>query len=174
MISRSFTAISPYITPAPGETWAVRARWYLIKTDYLKEFHVNAALRGKEFQTFLPTVLRVYGKSRGKTRPPREIALVPGKMFVKAELSDFVLKAIGTQYLTGYERNDDEFPMPVEIPDDQMQVFIDTHQEYLSEAQKRLALGKALGRGAKGRKKTMPFSEGLSVLKERMEGRGDK
>ena len=171
MISKSFTEISRNIRPAPGETWAPRARWYLIKTDYLKEFHVNAALASKNFQTFLPTVLRVYGKSRGKTRPPREIALVPGKMFVRAELSDFALKAIGTQYLTGYERDDDEFPMPTEIPDDQMDTFIKTHQDYLSEAQKRLALGKALGRGAKAKQKFVPAEDALKEIKARMDGK---
>ena len=172
MISRSFTAISPYIRPAPGSTWAPRARWYLIDVKPRKEPLVVKALEDKKLQTFFPTELRVYAKTRGKTRHPEPHALISGKMFVRAELADFCLKAVGTQYLTGFERDDEGFPMPTEIPDDQMQVFIDTHQEYLAEAQKRLALSKALGRGAKAKQKYMPAQDALQAIKEQMESKG--
>ena len=43
----------------------------------------------------------------------------------------------------------------------------------LADAQKRAALGRTLqGRGARGRKRSMPFREALIELQSRMEGKG--
>ena len=167
MISRSFNAISPYIQPAPGSTWAPRARWYAIRTAGGKESLVAKAISKLEHQVFLPWDFRPGRKVKGKEPPP--VPLLPRIVFALTELSGWV-KIRNLDHVTGFECNPEGFPEP--IPDDQMQTFQKVHGDWLADAQKRAALGKVLqGRGARSRKRSMPFLDGLKQLQRDMEAK---
>ena len=168
MISRSFNAISPYIQPAPGATWAPRARWYAVNTAGGKEAVVAKAITKLEHQVFLPWDFRPRRKVKGKE--PAPVPLCPRVVFAMTELGGW--PAIrNLKHVTGFECDAEGFPEP--IPDDQMQTFQKVHGEWLADAQKRAALGRTLqGRGARGRKRSMPFLDGLKQLQRDMEAKG--
>lgn len=168
MISRSFTAISPYLRPAPDTTWAPRARWYAIKTEGGREARVAKLITELEHQVFLPVELRARRKIRGRQRDSVEVPLLPRIVFAMTALDGW--PAIrNLDHVTGFECNPEGFPEP--IPDDQMETFRRTHGEWLADQQKRLALGKVLqGRGARSRRRSMPFREALIELQRKMTG----
>ena len=169
MISRSFNALAPLIRPAPGATWAPRARWYAVRTEGGREGRVADAITKLEHQVFLPDELRVRKKVRGKQRDSVEVPLLPRIVFAMTELSGWAAIR-NLDHVTGFECNPEGFPEP--IPDDQMQTFQKVHGEWLQDAQKRAALGKAIqGRGARGRKRSMPFLDGLKQLQRDMEAK---
>ena len=168
MISRSFTAISPYLRPAPGSSWAPRARWYAIRTEGGKEARVAQAIIRLEHQVFLPVELRARKKIRGKQRDSVEVPLLPRIVFAMTELSGW--PAIrNLDHVTGFECDPEGFPDP--IPDEQMETFRRVHGEWLQDAQKRAALGRAIqGRGARAKKRSMPFKDALVELQHKMMG----
>ena len=169
MISRSFNALAPLIRPAPGSTWSVRARWYAIRTEGGREARVAQAISRLEHQVWLPIELRQRKKIRGKQRDSVEVPLLPRIVFAMTELSGWAAIR-NLDHVTGFECNPEGFPEP--IPDNQMQTFQKVHGEWLADAQKRAAEGKrAQGRGARGRKRSVPFREALIELQARMEGK---
>ena len=168
MISRSFNSLAPLIRPAPGATWAPRARWYAINTNGRKEFVVASAIEALEHPVYVPLDFRPRKKIRGKEPDP--VPLCPRIVFAMTELSGWAAIR-NLDHVTGFECDADGFPEP--IPDDQMETFRRVHGEWLADAQKRAALGKAIqGRGARGRKRSVPFLDGLKQLQRDMEGKG--
>ena len=168
MISRSFNALASLIRPAPGATWAPRARWYLITTAPREEARVAKKIaEALEHQIFLPMDVRPTRKIRGKPRASDEVPLLPCRVFVQTELSGW-MRIRNLKHVTGFKCDPEGFPQP--IPDDQMETFRRVHGEAHAEAQKRAALGKVLGRGARAKKKFMPAHEALMAIKEQMDG----
>ena len=170
MISRSFTEISRLARPAPGETWtAARARWYLVKTDFHEEKRVARLIADLDDppQVFLPMAIKDKKIVRGKEYP--DVPLLPCRLFVQTALDGWT-RIRNLKFVTGFVCDPEGFPKP--IPDEQMHTFRRVLGEAHAEAEKRAALGKALGRGAKAKRKYMPASEALDVIKAQMEEKG--
>ena len=162
MISRSFNALAPLIRPAPGATWAPRARWYAIRTEGGREARVAQAISRLEHQVWLPIELRQRKKIRGKQRDSVEVPLLPRIVFAMTELSGWAAIR-NLDHVTGFECNPEGFPEP--IPDDQMETFRRVHGEWL-ELQK-LSQMRRMGRGAKAKLKAMSLEDGLKEYKKR-------
>ena len=127
---------------------------------------VAKAITKLEHQVFLPWDFRPRRKVKGKE--PAPVPLCPRIVFAMTELGGW--PAIrNLKHVTGFECDAKGFPEP--IPDGQMETFRRVHGEWLADAQKRAVLGKVLqGRGARGRKRSMPFREALIELQRKMAG----
>ena len=169
MISRSFNALAPLIRPSPGATWAPMARWYLVKTDFHEEKRVARLIADLDDppQVFLPMAIKDTKIVRGKEYP--DVPLLPCRLFVQTELSGWI-RIRNLKFVTGFACDPEGFPEP--IPDEQMDTFRKVLGEAHAEAQKRTALTKALGRGAKAKQKYQPAQDALEAIKAQMEGKG--
>ena len=172
MISRSFTALAPMIRPAPGSTWAPRARWYAIRTELGKEGRVADAIERLEIPVFLPVQCRPH-----KRLGSFDVPLLPCYVFAHVELS-YITNIMQIDYVTGFKRDSEGFPAP--INEAQMEKFRNNHREWLMEEMRFAHSGQSRedwlkaenkrksgrGRKARDKKKSMTFEDGLKTWKE--------
>lgn len=139
--------------------------WRIVKTAYGKEQPVAQALTAMGFETFLPVEVRIYRRLRGRQREPLVVALRPGWVFARIELSD--MDRVGAlDHVMGFVKDADGFRAAV--PDWQMDEFRIAYDCWIAEIRELAALGKALARRPE-KPKVYALKDGLQLLLAQME-----